>query len=104
MPSRSALPILLLCLSLPLNAQAPLRSAGKITNGVTDHLHPNVGLFIVDGECSPTLIGCQTVLTAAHCLCELPNGEGVDGDARVARPAPVGPAGKCVVLQPAGIS
>ena len=78
MRSRSALPVLLLCLSLPLGAQSSERG-DKITHGVLDNLHPTVGLFNNDGECSATLIGCQTVLTAAHCICETPSGHDFDG-------------------------
>jgi hypothetical protein len=69
MRNRAALPALLLGLALPLQAQTPGPDGEKITNGVLDHLHPSVGLFIADGECSGTLIGCRTVLTAAHCVC-----------------------------------
>ena len=68
MRSRSALPILLLSLSPPLHGQSPKPVDEKIVNGLIDNLHPTVGLFSTNGgECSATLIGCQTVLTAAHC-------------------------------------
>ena len=103
MRSRSALPVLLLCLSLPLNAQSPTSIDGKITHGVIDNLHPTVGLFNNDGECSATLIGCQTVLTAAHCICETPSGHSFDGVPCQARPELVGPAGTLVFFQHAGL-
>jgi hypothetical protein len=97
MRSRAALPILLLALALPLSAQSP--SGEKITNGVLDPLHPTVGLFIVDGECTATLIGCRTVLTAAHCIC----GDHLGGVKCTARPDLVDPAGKLVFFQNAGL-
>ncbi|PYQ59193.1 MAG: hypothetical protein DMF53_19175 [Acidobacteria bacterium] len=96
MTSRTALPILLLSLSLPLYGQP---DGGKITNGVSDHLHPTVGLFITDGECTATLIGCRTVLTAAHCIC----GDHLGGVECAARPDLVSPAGKSVFFQHAGL-
>ncbi|MFY9822797.1 MAG: trypsin-like serine protease [Thermoanaerobaculia bacterium] len=103
MRSRSALPVLLLCLSLPLGAQSPQPIPIKITNGVLDYLHPSVGLFNNDGECSATLIGCSTVLTAAHCICESPSGHDFNGVPCQARPDLVGPAGKLVFFQHAGL-
>jgi hypothetical protein len=96
MRRHAALPILLLSLSLPLHAQP---DGEKITNGVTDHLHPTVGLFITDGECTATLIGCRTVLTAAHCVC----GDHLGGVECAARPDLVSPAGKFVFFQHAGL-
>lgn len=95
----AALTILLLSLSLPLTAQLPQPTGEKITNGVVDHLHPTVGLFIVDGECTATLIGCRTVLTAAHCIC----GDHLGGVTCTARPDLVSPAGKFVFFQHAGL-
>jgi hypothetical protein len=94
----AALPLLLLSLSFPLHAQP---DGGKITNGVFDHLHPTVGLFRLDfdGECTATLIGCRTVLTAAHCIC----GDHLGGVECAARPDLVSPAGKSVFFQHAGL-
>jgi len=103
MRSRSALPVLLLCLSLPLAAQSPERFDDKITNGVLDNLHPTVGLFNNDGECSATLIGCSTVLTAAHCICETFSGHSFGGVACQARQDLVRPEGKLVFFQHAGL-
>ncbi|HEV7504258.1 MAG TPA: trypsin-like serine protease [Thermoanaerobaculia bacterium] len=103
MRSCSALPILLLCLSLPLNAQPLKRIDDKITNGALDNLHPTVGLFNNDGECSATLIGCSTVLTAAHCICETFSGHDFNGVPCQARHDLVGPEGKLVFFQHAGI-
>jgi len=102
MRSRSALPILLLGLSLPLPLHGQSPAGEKIVNGLIDNLHPSVGLFSNNGECSATLIGCQTVLTAAHCLCTLPNGNDVDGATCAARADLVTPAGKRVFFQHAG--
>jgi hypothetical protein len=93
----TALPTLLLALALPLTAQSP--AGEKITNGVLDPLHPTVGLFIVDGECSATLIGCRTVLTAAHCIC----GDHLGGVKCTARPDLVSPADKFVFFPNAGL-
>jgi hypothetical protein len=55
----------------------------QIVNGVDTFEYPSVGaLLLINGQgngldlvCTATLIGCQTVLTAAHCLC----GIGVNG-------------------------
>src|ERR1700712_5140544 len=107
MRSRSALPILLLCLflpvSFPLQGQSPQPIDPKIVNGLTDNLHPSVGLFKTNGgECSATLIGCQTVITAAHCVCTLPNNTTLDGAACAARADLLSPAGKSVFFQHAG--
>ncbi len=107
MRSRSALPILLLSLSLlstlPLQGQSPKPVDEKIVNGLVDNLHPTVGLFSTNGgECSATLIGCQTVITAAHCICTLPNGDDVDGPTCAARADLMTPSGKSVFFQHAG--
>src|SRR5947199_3174023 len=48
-------------------------SRGKIANGLPTSDFPSVGqLLTAAGSCSGTLIGCQTFLTAAHCLCTDP--------------------------------
>jgi hypothetical protein len=92
----AVLPILGLSAGLPLLAQSP--PGEKITNGVSDHLHPTVALFLDDGECSATLIGCRTVLTAAHCVC----GDNLGGVTCSRRADLVDPAGKSVFFQHAG--
>jgi hypothetical protein len=46
----------------------------KIINGMPTSGFPSVGLLAVPFHgCTATLIGCQTVLTAAHCVCSDPN-------------------------------
>jgi hypothetical protein len=45
----------------------------RIVNGVPTSLEPTVGGLqwsALPAQCSGTLIGCQTFLTAAHCVCE----------------------------------
>lgn len=70
--------MLLLAASLSLTGPAlaadPPRSlVGEINNGLVTSSHPSVGLFFTGtGTCTATLIGCQTALTAAHCVCEEP--------------------------------
>lgn len=58
------------------------RLAAEINNGVLTSDHPSTGLFNTGfGTCTATLIGCQTAVTAAHCVCSqppcnpVPNGE-----------------------------
>ena len=42
----------------------------RIVNGTPTSDFPAVGMLIVaDKLCTATLIGCSTVLTAAHCFC-----------------------------------
>jgi len=42
----------------------------RIVNGAPTTDFPTVGLLVNGGQlCSATLIGCSTVLTAAHCIC-----------------------------------
>lgn len=47
--------------------EQPLYAVGEIANGILTTLPPSV--VWVDGSCTGTLIGCSTVLTAAHCVC-----------------------------------
>jgi hypothetical protein len=54
----------------------------RIVNGVFTASHPTAGALLTPGDpafaessCSGTLIGCETFLTAAHCVCD---GEGGD--------------------------
>jgi hypothetical protein len=54
---------------------APWSPAPRIVNGVPTHGDPSVGVLLIDAPsgvaayCTATLIGCRTVLTAAHCFC-----------------------------------
>lgn len=52
----------------------PVRVVEEINNGLFTSDFPSTALFIVNagasiGDCTATLIGCQTALTAAHCVC-----------------------------------
>lgn len=78
--SRAPLPGLwalavLVALGAPLSATEPRTPPGsgpgaKINNGLATADFPSVALFVTpSGTCTATLIGCQTALTAAHCLC-----------------------------------
>ncbi len=67
-----------LVLLLPLHvASAEGPDSARIVNGLTTHDLPTTAVLLYDfsgdaddaiGYCSGTLIGCETVLTAAHCL------------------------------------
>ncbi len=67
-----------LALLLPLHgARAEGPDGARIVNGLSTHDLPTVAVLLSDflgdadfatGFCSGTLIGCQTVLTAAHCV------------------------------------
>lgn len=88
---------------------APLRSAPaspdeRIVNGVLTSGSPSVGFFLdaSGGECSATLIGCTTVLTAAHCICDDGN-HAVPGSVCSLRPDLLDPSGKVVFFQHAGV-
>lgn len=87
----------------------PTVVADKIINGVFDWGSPSVGFFVnprVDGitSCSGTLIGCETFVTAAHCVCSDFSG-GIDvlpGSECRTRADLLDPAGKRVFFQHAG--
>lgn len=70
--ARVSLPVFLLLAAFAGSAAAsgPLL---KIVNGLHTHAYPAVGNLVEapnDQEvCTGTLIGCQTFLTAAHCVC-----------------------------------
>jgi hypothetical protein len=61
--------------ALLLAAQASARTPAPIVNGIETVDHPAVGALLAPNDpdhaslvCSGTLIGCQTFLTAAHCV------------------------------------
>lgn len=55
--------------------ESPRSLSKPVVNGVSTSGLPSVGLLLIEeaeggiGACSGTLIGCRTVLTAAHCFC-----------------------------------
>jgi len=57
---------------------APVGDEDSIVNGIPTHLQPTTGALLFTApdarnqflDCSGVLIGCRTVLTAAHCLCK----------------------------------
>lgn len=72
--------VLFLGLSAACAVEAPEEEVGtgaqEIVNGTMTSEFPATGMLIVGGveagaiQCSLTLIGCDTVLTAAHCVCQ----------------------------------
>ncbi len=90
----------------PTVAELPSETlTGKIANGEPSEDYPSVGQLLTDqGTCSGTLVGCQTFLTAAHCICGDPvTGEILNGKQCNARPDLLDPAGKRIFLQHAGL-
>jgi trypsin/pre-peptidase len=81
-PARAALGFAALCLSTVLapprvRAAVPELGAPRIVNGNFTQAYPSVGALLTPSGtnaagtlCSGTLIGCQTFLTAAHCVCD----------------------------------
>jgi hypothetical protein len=79
----------------------------RIANGLPTQQFQSVGYLILEdsfgtGYCSGILIGCQTFLTAAHCICTDDNGNTLTGAACVKRSDLLDPTGKTVFLQNAG--
>src|SRR5947208_12730771 len=90
---------------LLLNSEAPASEiAGKIVNGLPTRLHPSTGMLVIsDGSlCSGVLVGCQTFLTAAHCVCTLNGVAAFDGAQCNARPDLLDPSRFGVFFQHAG--
>lgn len=75
----------LAALAVLLLAAGPAAGASlqpRIVNGVTTTAFPSVGMLLAGSapgsarmECTGTMIGCRTFLTAAHCVCD---GDGTD--------------------------
>ena len=43
----------------------------RIANGLASAAWPEVGTLLTDvGSCSATIVGCRSVVTAAHCVCD----------------------------------
>ncbi len=69
----------------------------RIVNGLYTHDYPNVGLLMwedtpgnLDGAeswCTGTMIGCSTMLTAAHCVCDGDGPDCVTGGTMIPDPA-----------------
>jgi hypothetical protein len=76
----------------------------KIVNGAPTAGFPSVGLFLSDhGTCTATLIGCSTVLTAAHCICTDPDTlRPIDGARCLQRADLLSPTKKSVYFHHAG--
>jgi hypothetical protein len=66
-----ALPLLLLASGALASGGTPPEIRPRIANGVATTASPEVAMiFTADGgTCTATLVGCRTLLTAAHCLC-----------------------------------
>jgi len=108
-PQSGALLVLslaILATAVPARASSPLD--GRIANGLPTQQYPSTGYLILPGAlgvgfCSGVLIGCQTFLTAAHCICTDDSGTTFTGaDCIQKHPELLNPAGKDVFLQNAG--
>ena len=66
-----ALLLLLLALGARAGAEAPPQIRPKIANGLATTAFPEAAMLFTagGGTCTATLVGCRTLLTAAHCLC-----------------------------------
>jgi hypothetical protein len=85
----------------------PCAGAGveaKIAHGLETHQYPSVGMLVTtEGSlCSGVLLGCQTFLTAAHCVCTIPGVAALDGAQCNARPDRLDPNRFLVFFQQAG--
>ncbi len=97
---RRGAPCVRLWLLLALAAGAPASASGPrageqpellpqpIVNGVLTWRDPSAALLATGrGLCSAVLVGCRTVLTAAHCVCPNLRAEGCVDDPDLADPA-----------------
>jgi hypothetical protein len=87
----------------PPAAAREVLEAPRIVNGTFTQALPSVGALLMPADphtgftwCSGTLIGCQTFLTAAHCVCD------GDGTSCQSGPGAPNPADFSVFLQNAG--
>jgi hypothetical protein len=94
----------LLALTLLLAPGARAWAGAKIVHGLESSLYSSVGMLVTtDGSlCSGVLIGCQTFLTAAHCICTIPGVAALDGAQCNASPDQLDPARFLVFFQQAG--
>src|SRR5689334_12468817 len=76
----------------PAGAELPELGSPRIVNGNFTQAYPSVGALLTPSGpsvastlCSGTLIGCQTFLTAAHCVCD---SNGMNCQAGIAAPDP----------------
>ncbi len=90
---------------LVLATAAGAMAGPRIVNGLFTSEYPSSGALLVGSssasaslECSGTLIGCETFLTAAHCVCDT-----IGGECQLGGPAAPDPAGFWVFLQHGGI-
>ncbi|HZF11426.1 MAG TPA: trypsin-like serine protease [Thermoanaerobaculia bacterium] len=90
---------------LPAAPSVPLHE--RIANGLPTQQHPSTGWLIHNSAfgtsyCSGVLVGCQTFLTAAHCICTDNAGNPLSGSQCLAQPSLLDPSGLVVFLQNAG--
>jgi len=86
-------------------AGTPRSLTPKVVNGLPSAGYPSVGLFVNGpGACTATLIGCSTVLTAAHCVCtDFNTGQTLDGAQCSRRSDLLDPTTKLVYFEHAGL-
>jgi trypsin len=108
--TRASIAVCLLLFTTALVAQTPgaipLAEPGeKLVNGVPVAGFPSVGLLLNStATCTGTLIGCSTLLTAAHCICADPStGNLLNGTQCSARADLLDPATKFVYFHHAGL-
>src|SRR5512143_3908163 len=108
---RATVPLAVLCLALGTSVPAwgaARRVRPRIVNGVTTAGFPTTAALLVTDiagqldtlatECTATLIGCRTALTAAHCVCPTDA-----ATAHQCRGREVNPAAFAVFLQDGGV-
>ncbi|HKI02523.1 MAG TPA: trypsin-like serine protease [Thermoanaerobaculia bacterium] len=101
--AKRVLGLLLFAFTSVLAAEQPAKIAAKIVNGDYEFGYPSVGWLDTNGAfCTATLIGCRTLLTAAHCVCTGPNGVTLP-PAECAAAGLLAPATKAVFFHHAGV-